>query len=262
VPIGSEKDAVLAGNKFFSVEIIKNIITDSSYWHLWYLYSYIGLILTMPFLRKMVLCIDEKDAVCIFTIAVVLLGILPIIDCFSGIIINNNLRPNWVTYNIFIYPVLGYALDKLVNITKVNRIHIVLMWCVSLLCFVVDVICEHYYLLREPESCYNEMFLSNFCMINASVIFITVKYMLNEKVLNKALYNVISQISMCTYGIYLLHILVLWKIPFFYNIWIMIEQNRPFGDYFGVFISCIAVFCICLMFTWILRKIPIIKKLL
>ena len=65
----------------------------------------------------------------------------------------------------------------------------------------------------------------------------------------------------CTFGIYLLHIWFLWKIPFLYDFWIKIEHSQIFGSYAGVFVSCILTFVTAGTVTYLFRRVPGIKKL-
>lgn len=48
-----------------SLEILKNMAT-SNYWHLWYLYAYFALIITLPILREMVKGLQVKSTICLW----------------------------------------------------------------------------------------------------------------------------------------------------------------------------------------------------
>ena len=253
-------DLVLAGNCFSIKDTISKIIFGN-YWHLWYLYAYITLIITLPFLRKMVKGLDVKSTLYLFLIAFITMGIVPIIEYCLGQGINGNLKPYWIASYIFIYPVIGYILDNKLDIKRIQRKHLVFLWVVNILCFSIGEISEYYFLQREPGSV-NETFLTNFCLVNATAIFLTIKYLLHNICFNRYIYIIITEVGKCTYGIYLLHIWFLWKIPFFYEKWIQIEQSCMFGKLCGCIISCIYVFALAGLATWVLRKVPIIKKII
>lgn len=73
--------------------------------------------------------------------------------------------------------------------------------------------------------------------------------------------TVFAEIGKCTFGVYLLHIWVLWRIPPLFNYWMKIEQSKVLGQYAVIYISCLLVFAIAGVCTYVLRKIPIVQKL-
>lgn len=249
-------DAMSGGNSF-SLNDTLLLILQSNYWHLWYLYAYIALIITLPFLRKMVVSLDVKSAFYMVVVASALTGILPVIEYFWTGGINGNLKPWWITANIFIYPIAGYIIANKMEIT---RTHIKWLWGCNAICFIVSEVCEYYFLLREPGNA-SETFLTNFCVINAITIFATAKFLFGKRTIYPTLSTVLTEIGKCTFGVYLLHIWILWRMPSLFDCWMKIEQSEVLGQYGGIHISCLLVFTIAGLCTYVLRKIPIIQKL-
>ncbi len=252
-------DSFYAGSKF-SLKDTLNVMLSSEYWHLWYLYSYATLIITMPFLRKMVNGLDAGTMFYMFIVAFITMGIVPIVELFFTQGINGNLKPSWVVSYIFIYPVVGYELDCKLDIKDITRKHLCILWMANLLCFAVGEISEFYYLTGNPGNS-TEIFLNNFCLVNSVSVYLTIKYFMKNIRVGQKIYTFITETGKCTFGIYLLHIWFLWKIPFFYDKWMLIEQGGIFGNYAGVFISCLCVFILAGFTTYVMRKIPIIRKL-
>lgn len=242
----------------FSFKGTLNAILRNGFWHLGYLYAYIAFITTLPFLRKMVKGLDEKSALYMLVVAAVLMGIVPIMEYYNGGV-HDELMPSWIIRNIFIYPVAGYALDLVFDPDKVRR-KCGKLWLMTLLCFVISGICEYDLLIRAPKD-KSEIFMTNFVLIYSITLYMTLKCLMTGREYNGVVYRLITEIGKCTFGIYLLHILVLWKIPFFYDIWMKIETGSALGRHIGIFVTCILVFCICCAMTYIFRKIPIIRKL-
>lgn len=245
--------AILSGNFSTLFEAIRKIIS-TGYWHLWYLYAYIALIISLPLLRHLVKGMEFTDAIYMFFIGIIILGLLPIVDTLL-IPINWKIVPAWISESIFVYPILGYMIDKKLDDTSIRKVHICMLWGMNLLCFGLSEICEWFYLRNNPGDV-RETFLSNFCMMNAVVIFITMKYFFGNKQFKWNTHILITEVGKCTFGIYLLHILFLWKLPFLRNVWNWLE-----GNYFGVYISCILCFGITGIVVMVIRRIPIIKKL-
>lgn len=231
---------------------------QSSYWHLWYLYAYIAFIITLPFLRKMVMALDANACIYLFILSTLTTGILPIVEYFVTTI-NGNLKPSWITYWEFVFPVLGYAVDVKLDIKKMKYSQVILMWLFNGMCLAIGMISEYNFLVREPGSV-DEKFLRNFCIVNSVTVFLTVKYILNKAVLNDVTYKLITETGQLTFGIYLLHIWVLWKDPFYEN-WINIEKNGVLGQYGGIYVVVVLVCVITGALTWMLRHVPIVRWL-
>ena len=222
-------DALLLKQKISFIEITKEIIW-SSYPHLWYLYAYISFLLSVPILRQMVKGTTIKNALyfIILSIASFAVGsILP--DTFK--------YPVWITVNILVYPIVGYLVDLFVDVKRINRKHLIIMWLVLLFSILIDVILEGIFLRISPGNT-SERFMQNFCII---------------------LKRVITKIAECVFGIYLLHIIIIAKIPFFCKFFIAIEKIFP--NQVGVFIVCALTFIVTAIIVWLLRHIPVCRKL-
>ena len=135
------------------------------------------------------------------------------------------------------------------------------LWSFNGVCFLISMLCEYRFLSGSPENWSNELFLSNFSIVNALVIFITARYLLSGRRIGAVTQRVITEIAKNTYGIYLLHIWILWKIPFLYRLWRSIESECIFGPMAGVWISCVGTFLIACIIVYDLRQIPLIRKL-
>ena len=235
------------------------LILSTSYWHLWYLYAYIAFIITLPFMRKFAKSLDFKTSIYLLVLSLLTMGINPIVNNYL-IKLNNNLLPYWTLTNIFIYPIIGYILENIIDIKKIKLKHIIGIWIILIISIIIGEVCEHYFLLKYPAS-KDETFLTNFSLLHALTFFVTIKYFVKGIHINKLCYSIITETGKNVFGIYLIHILFLCKIPFFNNIWTNLEQG-VIGVHIGVFITCILVFLICNLIIYILRKIPLIKKLL
>ncbi len=246
-------DSSLAGTAFS----LKNALLGTlkgSYWHLWYLYSYIALILTLPILRKFVLSLDQRTSVYFFVLVFFYSSVVPIVEYFWTGTINGSLKPGWLTLYGLLYPVAGYLIENKLKITK--RI-VYGLWEIVGLCFVIGCVCEYFFLLKEPGST-SERFIQLFMPVNNLTIYVTVKYIFENKKFGDKAYKFLTETGACTFGIYLIHIFFLWKLPVTLDAWTTVEQL----SYGGVFISCVCVFILAGMLTWLLRRIPIIRKLL
>ena len=251
-------DSYLTGQTFDIKATLLNMLSKS-YWHLWYLYAYIIFIITLPFFRDFVSGLKSQNAIMFYTIAVIYMYLMPIFEYFV-FEINTNLKPTWIMANIFVYPLMGYIIDNIIDISKISKKNMILIWIANILCFVMSEFAEYCYLCKEPGS-RNETFLQITCIVNAPVIYITVKWLSQKINYPPKIAKLITETGKCTFGIYLLHIMFQWRIQPLYRLWTNIE-TKHFGAQWGVYITCIAVFVIAWITTLILRKVPMIKKML
>ena len=65
----------------------------------------------------MVQGLDKKISIYLILLAFIIMGFIPIINTFYKSL-EWSAFPSWITTNIFIYPVLGYILDSIIDIKK------------------------------------------------------------------------------------------------------------------------------------------------
>ncbi len=177
-------DAYLAGSPFSLKETLIKLITGP-YWHLWYLCSYVALLITMPFLRDFARNLKLINAVLLYGLAVFLMGIMPVIEYFA-MPVSSSWKPSWMFADIFIYPLLGYFIDNRVDVRRIPGKYMLALWMADALAFLVSERAEYCYLCREPGS-YSEVFLCTGCIINAVTIFATAKWLFSEKIYSRLL---------------------------------------------------------------------------
>lgn len=93
----------------------------------WYIYAYISFLLAFPFLRAMVKSLPENAYKYLIGIAILFIAILPCLEYrFStgSVTLNQYGKVSWLFTNIVIYPLIGYYLENVIDISKVNKKHI------------------------------------------------------------------------------------------------------------------------------------------
>ena len=260
-------DSLLLGTPFSLPDTLSAMV-GSNYWHLWYLYAYLVFLLALPVLRKLASGLDRKTSVYLLILAGAFMAFFPVLSEFLPTGLNENLNIPWIVSNIFTYPMAGYILVKKILEETFTGKRIGLLWLLNLCCFILGEVIEYQFLLRTPEQLgdmsgryFDERFLINFCLVNAVTLFVTIRFLMKRAKLPGLLQRLIQEAGKDTFGIYLLHIWFLWKIPFLYGIWMRIEHTGVFGYHFGVLISCLLTFVLAGLLTAVLRRIPLIKKL-
>lgn len=202
-----------------------------------------------------------KTAIYLLSLALIISGVLQAVEFIAGGTITHVIKPLWICTNIFLYPIAGYAVDKILDINKVTKKEIILLWCFNLFIIVISGILTYFYLLKVQDN-RTEQFLTGFCLLDAIVIYISVKKYFVLHQIKPIFEKIITETGKLILGIYLLHIFVLWNIPFICKFFGKFENSNIFMSHFGVFLNCITVFIICALITFLLRKIPFVNKLL
>ena len=229
--------------------------------HLWYLYAYIGFLAFLPFLRSMVQNLKTKYFYYMIVLAFVFKGILPVFEYFvfdGNISLSDYFRTSWILTDIFIYPCIGYFLQYRIEIEKVRKKDIILLWLANLICIVISC-CLATYRGRIDGTYANQPFFNSFVVVNAITLFITAKYLFNNCKLPNLINKGIISIGRTTFGIYLIHILVRYTKES--------EKVRLFlvdmlgNNMIAALIWCTIIMLVCYIIIVILKKIPIVKKL-
>lgn len=250
-------DSFLSRNFLEPLEFIRQIIS-SNYWHLWYLYAYIAFIITLPLLRSLAQNIGLQEIYLLVVLAFTLTFVVPVIETFA-IPLYGSLKPSWVVSNIFLYPVLGFYIDKKLNFQRVQNSKMYVLWIFNVVIIALGEIFEYLFLCNNPDD-RSEVFLAVTCLTNAICIFMTIKYLYEKRI--KVRKNITNKAIIFwgkkTFGIYLVHIIILWKIPFLMKIYECIEAYSSLG----IFVSVLICFIISGIATWLLEMLPIIKEII
>ena len=150
--------------------------------------------------------------------------------------------------NYLLYIILGYYLSKK-EISKKKRI---ILYILAILCLLFRYFHTTYFSLQTNTLNENSWgYLSVLSVITTSSIFIFLKnkkYNISEKNM-----KIITKISGCSFGVYLIHILVRSKITTMLHL-------EP-ANFMYKLLFPIIVYLISLLIIYILKKIPILKKI-
>lgn len=259
VPLYTFVDAMQRDLAFNFSVMIKAIFCDG-YWHLWFLYAYISFILSLPFLRKFVISLTPSSSVYFLITIGGCIFLNSIFSQLLGIQINYNLKMSWFWEWAFLYPIVGYIIDhKLIHNDLLTCRSIVFCWSLAIAGTTLGAFFEYIFLKSSTDK-FNETFLVYLCLLNSITVYITIKWFCQKFPKSVKMQNFVLSISKCTYGIYLIHIFILWKISFIVNAMQQIEFYL--GQRIGILFTCAFTMAICFILTWSLRKLKIGKYIL
>ena len=225
---------------------------------LWYLYLYIGILLSLPILRKLVKNCTDKDYLYFFIVFVVINTILPV---FERIFNNEGWQLSVILGCKMFYAPIGYLLFGywFYNYKKstVNKKKMLLLctssFLVSLIASVVIAIPFGY------ESFILDSYAPNVVVMSTAVFCMVVSWFDGVE-LQPVPQNIIVFLGRLSFGTFLFERMIRNKM----NDFQIYERLRAFNvpSFLATLVFQIGVFVICVLITFVLKKIPGIKKLL
>lgn len=255
-----------APNKFSFLEACKILlqsVVDSiailPSWHMWYLYVLLGIYLMLPFLRKMSQNMDKKDCIVFVVIWLIFSGFIPYYNSiFTGkeIVLNNNIWLGIFGSYITLY-VMGYIITR-ITVSKKNVIIATIILIFSLM---INVIVTY---IKSQEAqmavrIFDSALVMPVMITACSMLYIARALDNYIKFESGRISNILAEIGKCTLGVYLVHPIILRTM----------YANKLFMKYFGNYsmslhqtiIVQLITFVISTIIVYIVRKIPIVKKL-
>ena len=218
---------------------------ESTYYFIW---EIMGIYLTLPIISKIIE--NEKDNnllwyyVIIFTI---FNSFLPYIFSVFNITYNKSFSIRIADY--YIYIILGYLLSK-IEINKKSRVFLYIAGILSILFrYIITYFLSTKYGYLDRSTWGYTQFHS---IILSSAVFVFIKN-IKYDIINDKVKIIIAKIANCSFGIYLIHLIVKYYIVHIFNINVLSWKFRTFG--------IIAIYLISLLIILLLKKIPIIKKI-
>lgn len=148
----------------------------------WYLYAYIGMLLTLPFLHRIAKQMDKKDFIILVSIHFVFSTLLPLINIVmkaiggeGDFVLSDDLSMPLATTNAFFYPLMGYYLDRRVDITTFNRRRVVQLMLIAFAGILISSICTYYE--GETMGGYTQNYVQLFDYVTAMLAFLVIKYL-------------------------------------------------------------------------------------
>jgi len=234
-----------------NVNILKDMIASFNrpeYYHLWFLYTIIGIYLILPILKIFIKNASQNIQIYFILLWILSVSVIPFINHFTGLHIKSYM-PMMAGY--IGYLVLGYQLAK-IKITKK-------IFYIGMLFIILSTIGTAFgtYYLSEKAGKYIGFFYSYFgvsTLIQAIAYFIVLKY-IGEKILSKSinLSKGIAAISITSLGIYLIHPIYIYILE---KVGITVFASNPL-----IMVPIVAILTFTLSFITIffIQKLPLGK---
>ena len=231
------------------LDLISAFFQSKEEYTYYFLFLILGIYLTLPILSNLA---DDKYRKSLwYAVAVYFLfnAILPNILGTVGVYYNTDLGIAITGY--MMYVILGYLLST-GEVDKKYRIIIYVSAIVAVLYryFMTLIFSNQIGKIDNRTWGYTQFHV----YILTSAIFLFVKNLrLDDKINSEKIKNIISKISSCSFGIYLIHLIVRFYICKVFNINILSWEWRALGF--------ILVYIVSLGIVYLLKKIPIVRKI-
>lgn len=237
---------------FYWKDLIRKITTGQIYVPYWFLYSYLGFLMCLPFFRKLAKALSNKDYIYLFILYVINGGVLGILArTFLGQIV---ISLPFVA-DMLVYPLFGYFLAHRIP-KETETLKTVIIACVVAfigLCINVCVTEYDHYAFGD----WSESGLLPFVVFSAVTVFFVVRYFFERVSVCPAAEKIICTLGSCSFGVYLIEGYVKDYFGFIQQLLRNIMPNTLAALFY-----LLCIFLIGSAVTFILKKIPLIRKLL
>ena len=231
----------------------------------WYLYAYLGILLTLPFMQRIARGMKKEDFWLLIGLHFIFTSAVPIFNIFfveagiGSLNISGSFSVPFATAKQFFYPLIGYYLEYYVDVTKLKKMHVFGLLATAFTGILLSSVCTYW----EGSSIgtYTQNYVQLFDYVTAIVAFLVIKYMVLcvfPGLAEGKAARVISYVGSLTLGIYLLD-------PFFRRALIDRYESVTEPILPTLMVSAGWV-CFSMIMggvvTAILKKIPGIKKLI
>lgn len=187
----------------------KELLFGEIYDHLWFMYTIIAMYFIMPFIRKMVQNLTKKELLIILWGWIFISFIYPEIGSLyaskTGQVLYMRILDIPLLMGYIGYFILGYYLQKY-EVKKVTKYILYVLGFIS-----AATISAVVYLMSVDSMTLNEKYyehFSIFCLFMGAALFIYIKNVSWDEILNVKMKKVVASLSNATFGIYFSHLIV------------------------------------------------------
>ena len=241
-------------------------------WNLsfWYLYAYLAMLMTLPLLRKFAGSLTNREFVYLFSLAFVFSSLLPVLQYLlwqENHSFNSDFQLGWVCAQIFVCPLLGYFMRERIPDFWSGR-RLALLWAANLggILVTAGLTVWKASLTGMLDENHSQSFYNLFAVLNAASVFAACTYLAGRgaalrRPLLRRLCALLQSMGSCTLGIYLLHLFFHQRLPFMGRLWDVFRVRLGLGDMISAFLYCGVIFLMGYGVTLVLKRVPLVRRL-
>ena len=232
---------------------IKELLNGTVVGHLWFLYAYIGYLLILPYMRKMIKQMENKDYVVLLLLGILFKGALSVMGALSGL--GNVYISCALVTDIIFYPMMGAWLSKqdIGELLK-KKLFFAAGFVVCMLCFLAEAYMTKWDM--QQNDVFTENFLSAFNVLPTLYIFLLGKEIGNKIEKNKKVSSFVSLIGGCAFGVYLISIWLQTRLIFVYEFFYSLLPELPLiSGYLYVAVVFVTGIVLVLIYQFFVKRI-------
>ncbi len=222
--------------------------------HFWYLYSYICMLLMLPFLRKIAQGMREADFYWLVLMHLTA-NMIPFLDyvLYQGTAYHTTHLSLFVNANYVAFPLMGYYIENRMDTRKISAEGLSVLLLGSLLAIYITVTMMEWRVRTDGGWNYNnlEAYLGTLISIPSITIFYGLKLLTAKWKIKRRTALIINIAGSCTFGVYLFEGFWREKAGFVYDFflpWI--------GTFFAVMVQMAVALLMGLAATFLVKLIP------
>lgn len=218
----------------------------------WYMYMYIGLLIMLPFMQKMMVNLNKRDCEVFIGITFVISAVWPIVEHLCPQLTYSRLFDFALFDSYLCFLVLGYYMKKYVTPSKNKTIVAIVVYILSE-AFVVAMT-YHEYMINGGV---NFLFYDDVTQAPAVLQAIAIFYFVSQIKLEGKVLTIIKTVGGCTFGMYLLSDLLIVRL----NPILGILYAMGISPLIAIIIFDVMLYVLAFAIVYILKKIPGIRQL-
>lgn len=229
---------------------------------LWYLYNYIGMLIMLPFLRRLARTMTDKEYFYLILLQIIIVGVIPIAQYFfsSGtVFLNKNFSASIITVSNIFYVLIGYYVENKLDKKYFKQKNVYIGFAISFFAIFISCLMTHYRvaITGECNETVSQAFHNSLIAIPTITIYFSSKYFFENVNLNPRIIKVIQLVGGTTFGIYLMEGMLRERTMFIF------QYLKPIIHTLPACIIWIGFACFLgSIITAILKRVPIIRKYL
>lgn len=251
---------LLEGRAALSGKVVAQaILQDGMIPSYWFLYAYIAYLLILPILRKVAEVMSKQDYIYLFALLLLVEGVIPVVLHLSGIGGSNYFFAIPFLNQIIIYPLLGYYMEYFVTERYYNkRTNIMVVTCMIVVVLFFIAMTQWRNLPYEEFTTYDKgLYTCSFTMLLDVGIYYFVKYFDLRKQHSMKYDQMLHSMGECAFGIYLIEQPIRERSSFIYD-----GLSPVIGRFPACIVWVICIFIVAYSIVAILRRIPVVRKLI
>ncbi len=253
-------DCINAGTSFDIIAFLKTLYGSRASVALWYLYSYLALLMMLPLLRKLARNLTLHEYVYLACMSLLFIGIIPILQyrlMLDEVTLYSHLKGALFTTTSIVFFLMGYCFEYVLPekyyTAKNACIGIVLsLLCIGICCYMTVFRAE---ITGEWKESATQVFHNSLIAIPTYTIYFCGKLLFMKKQIPEKVQKVVCLVGSTTFGIYLLERILRTETKNVFTVLRPLIRTVP-----ACLVWIAAAFLLGFVITLIIKKVPVIGK--